>query len=138
MLQMYQGLRFTPPDDYTFKSAELQFNIEKAQFQLNSIVLNGDAISFVGAGTADFESNVRLKLYSFLPRNQIPIPILYELVGAATRGWVRADVTGKLSNPNVQINPSSPIDDVLRAIPQTIFPMGQGLMLKGTSRQQVP
>ena len=135
MLQMYQGLRFTPPDDYTFKSAELNFKIETAMFKFKSIVLNGDAISFVGAGSADFDSNVRLKFYSFLPRNQIPIPILHELVGAATKGWVRADVTGKLSNPNVQVNPSSPIDDVLKAIPQTIFPMGQGMMPKGSSRQ---
>lgn len=135
MLKMYQGLSFTPPDDYTFNSADLNFDIRKAQFQFSSIVLNGDAISFVGAGMADFESNVRLKFYSFLPRNQIPIPILHELVGAATRGWVRADVTGKLSNPNVQINASSPIDDVLKAIPQTIFPIGQGMVPKGTSRQ---
>lgn len=135
MLKMYQGLSFTPPDDYTFKSAALNFDIEKAQFQFSSIVLEGDAISFVGAGTTDFDSNVRLKLYSFLPRNQIPIPILHELVGAATRGWVRADVTGKLSNPNVQINPSSQIDEALKAIPQTIFPMGQGMMQKGTIRQ---
>lgn len=135
MLKMYQGLSFTPPDDYTFNSAELNFDVRKAQFQFKSIVLNGDAISFVGAGTADFESNVRLKFYSFLPRNQIPIPILHELVGAATKGWVRADVTGKLSNPNVQVNPSSPLDDVLRTIPQTIFPMGQGMTPKGTIRQ---
>lgn len=135
MLKMYQGLSFTPPDDYTFKSAELNFNIDKARFVFNSIVLEGDAISFVGAGTTDFDSNVRLKFYSFLPRNQIPIPILHELVGAATKGWVRADVTGKLSNPNVQVNPSSPIDDVLKAIPQTVFPIGQGMMPKGTSRQ---
>jgi len=135
MLKMYQGLSFTPPDDYTFNSAELNFDIRKAQFQFKSIILNGDAISFVGTGSADFDSNVRLKFYSFLPRNQIPIPILHELVGAATKGWVRADVTGKLSNPNVQINPSSQIDEALKAIPQTIFPVGQGLLPKGTLRQ---
>ncbi len=134
MLQMYQQLRFTPPDDYTFNRAELKFDIRDARFRFNSIELHGDAISFVGTGTADFESNVRLKFYSFLPRNQIPIPILHELVGAATRGWVRADVTGKLSNPNVQINASSPIDDVLKTIPQTIFPIGQGMVPKVGSR----
>ena len=139
MLKMYQGLSFTPPDDYTFKSAELNFDIRKSKFLFKPIVLRGDAISFVGEGTADFDSNVKLKFYSFLPRNQIPIPILHELVGGATNGWVRADVSGKLSNPVVDIRATSPIDDALKnllgVLPQPIFPIGQGMMPKGASRQ---
>ena len=134
MLKMYQGLSFTPPDDYTFKSAKLDFGVKKAQFQFKPIVLEGDAISFVGEGTADFDSSVRLKFYSFLPRSQVPIPILHELVGGATSGWVRADVTGKLSNPVVNVRATSPIDDALKSL-QPIFPIGQGMLPKGASRQ---
>ena len=139
MLKMYQGLSFTPPDDYTFKSADLNYDIGNARFLFKSIVLHGDAISFVGEGTADFESNVKLKFYSFLPRNQIPLPILHELVGEATKGWVRADVTGKLSDPIVKIRATSPIDDALKnllgAMQQPIFPIGQGMMPRGSERK---
>ena len=139
MLKMYQGLSFTPPDDYTFKSAELNFVIQNSRFIFKPIALHGDAISFVGEGTADFDSNVKLTFYSFLPRNQIPVPILHELVGEATKGWVRADVTGKLSDPVVNTRASSPIDDalknLLRAMQQPIFPIGQGMMLRGSERK---
>ena len=31
MLKMYQGLSFTPPDDYTFNKAELNFKIDDAK-----------------------------------------------------------------------------------------------------------
>lgn len=139
MLKMYQGLSFTPPDDYTFNRADLKFGIDQSQFRFNSIELHGDAISFGGDGWVDFDSNVRLKFVSFLPRNQIPVPILHELVGEATKGWVRADVTGKLADPVVKIRATSPIDDALKnllgPVPQRNFPIGQGMMPKETSRQ---
>ena len=138
MLKMYQGLSFTPPDDYTFNKAELNFKIDDAKFKFNSIVLHGDAISFVGSGTADFDSNVRLQFFSFLPKNRIiPLPILNELIGEATKGWFRADVTGKLSDPQVNVRATSPIDDVLKGlgdVPKQIFPIGQGAPPKGARR----
>lgn len=139
MLKMYQGLSFTPPDDYTFTSADLNFNIERSKFLFKPIVLEGDAISFVGEGSASFDNNVKLTFYSFLPRNQIPLPILHELVGEATKGWVRADVSGKLSDPVVKVRATSPLDEALKnlqgVLPRQIFPINQGMMLKGTSRQ---
>ncbi|TXT37392.1 MAG: Uncharacterized protein FD138_674 [Planctomycetota bacterium] len=137
MLKMYQGLSFTPPDDYTFNKAELKFKVEDAKFKFNSIVLHGDAISFVGNGTADFDSNVRLQFFSFLPKNRIiPLPILNELIGEATKGWFRADVSGKLSDPVVNVRATSLIDDALKGLmPQQIFPIGQGTPPKGSRRQ---
>ncbi len=139
VLQMYRGLSLTPPEDYTFKSARLDFDIRFARFLFRSIVLEGDTISFVGRGTADFENNVKLDFYSFLPRSQIPIPLLHDLIGAATKGWVQIAVTGKLSDPQTKINAVSPLDDALKnllgIVPQPIFPIGQGMMPKGTNRQ---
>ena len=141
MLKMYQGLSFTPPDDYTFNRAELNFNIANARFLFQSIMLHGDAISFFGQGTADFDSNVRLQFFSFLPKNRIiPLPILNELIGEATKGWFRADVTGKLSDPVVNVRATSPIiDEAIKTLQggnqQQIFPLGQGTPPKGSRRQ---
>ncbi|MBC7819053.1 MAG: hypothetical protein IAG10_19360, partial [Planctomycetaceae bacterium] len=139
VLQMYHGLSLTPPEDYTFKSARLDFDIGFARFLFRSIVLEGDTISFVGRGTADFENNVNLDFYSRLPRSQIPIPLLHDLIGAATKGWVQIAVTGKLSEPQTKIKAVAPLDDVLKIfpgfVPPPISPIGQGFMPKGTSRQ---
>lgn len=114
MLKIYQGLSFTPPDDYTFNKADLKFGVENGQFRFSSIELHGDAISFGGNGWVDFDTNVQLKFVSFLPTKQIPVPILRELVGEATKGWVHADVTGKLADPIVKIRATTPIDDALK------------------------
>ena len=103
-----------------------------------SIVLEGDTISFVGKGMADFDNNVNLDFYSFLPRGPLSIPILQDVIGAATKGWVRINVTGKLSDPQTKINTASPLDDALKnllGIAPQVFPIGQGMMPKGVSRQ---
>ena len=137
VLKMYRQLSLTPPEDYTFKSAQLDFDIGFARFLFRSIVLEGDTISFVGKGTADFENNVNLDFYSFLPRGPLSIPIIQDVIGAATKGWVRINVTGKLSDPQTRIYGASPLDDAFKAIPQNIFPIpiGQGMLPKGVSRQ---
>jgi hypothetical protein len=137
ILQMYRNLSLAPPDDYTFKSARLDFDIAFARFLFRSIELEGDTISFVGKGMADFENNVNLEFYSRLPRGPLSIPIIQDVIGAATKGWVRINVTGKLSDPQTKINAASPLDEAFRAIPQTVFPIpiGQGMMPKGVGRQ---
>ncbi|MFM9965828.1 MAG: hypothetical protein ACKV2Q_32000 [Planctomycetaceae bacterium] len=139
VLQMYRRLSLTPQDDYTFKSARLDFDIRFARFLFRSIVLEGDTISFVGRGTTDFDNNVKLDFYSFLGRSQIPIPLLHELIGEATKGWVRINVTGKLSDPQVEVKGISPLDDALKnllgVLPQPVFPIGQGPLPKGTIRK---
>lgn len=139
MLKMYQGLSFTPPSDYAFNQATLNFKINLARFIFTDIYLEGDTISFRGKGTADFDNNVNLEFYSRLSRNQVPIPILHEVVGEATKGWVRIQVTGKLDNPRTKIETLQQLDGPLRlflgAIPQPIFPNRQGLLPRGPTRQ---
>jgi hypothetical protein len=139
VLQMYRGLSLTPPENYAFNYALLDFRIQYSRFIFNNIRLDGSTLSFLGSGTVDFDSNVNLKMYSMLPRNQIPIPLLHELVGEATKGWVQIDVTGKLSQPKTNVKAASPLDDALRNlqrfVPQPVLPIGQGLPLRAPVRQ---
>jgi hypothetical protein len=139
VLQMYRGLSLTPPEDYAFNYALLDFRIQYSRFIFNNIRLDGSTLSFLGSGTVDFDNNVNLKMYSMLPRNQIPIPLLHELVGEATKGWVQIDVTGKLSQPKTSVKAASPLDDALknlqRFVPQPALPIGQGFPLRSSVRQ---
>lgn len=139
VLQMYRQLSLAPPEDYTFKSARLDFDINLARFLFRSIVLEGDTISFVGKGTADFENNVNLDFYSLLPRGPLSIPIIQDVIGAATKGWVRIKVTGKLSDPQIKTNTVPALDEALKnflgVFPQPIGPIRQGLLPKSGGRQ---
>lgn len=139
MLKMYQGLSFTPPSDYAFNQATLNFKINLARFVFTNIYLEGDTISFRGQGTADFDNNVNLEFYSRLSRNQVPIPILHEVVGEATKGWVRILVTGKLDNPRTKIETLQQLDGPLRLFlggkTQPVFPSRQGLLPRSPTRQ---
>lgn len=142
MLQMYRGLSFTPPEDYAFNEASLDFGIKFGRFICQRIRLDGDAIAFEGSGTVDFDSNTNLTFYSRMGRNQVPIPIVHELVGEATKGWVRIFVTGKLSQPRTKIETLKGPDeslkdffDFLRTAPQPVFPIGQDLLPRGLGRQ---
>ena len=136
VLQMYRGLSLTPPKDYTFNSARLDFDIRFARFQFRSIVLEGDTISFVGRGTTDFDNNVNLDFYSFLPRGPLSIPIISDVIGEATKGWVRIAVTGKLSDPKTEIKT---VDEALKNLlglwPQPVLPIKQGILPKGVERK---
>ncbi len=140
MLKMYQGLSFTPPSDHAFNQATLNFKIDRARFNFTDIVLEGDTIGFRGKGTADFDNNVNLEFYSRLSRNQVPIPIVHDLVGEATKGWVRILVTGKLDNPRTKIETLQQLDGPLGiflggGFPQPIFSNRQGVIPRDQSRQ---
>lgn len=128
MLQMYSSLNFTPPGDYAFDEASLAFGIELGRFIFKRIQLKGGTIGFEGSGTVDFENNANLTFYSRLGRNQVPLPIVHELVGEATKGWVRIQVTGRLDQPRTKIETLQGSNDVLAPL-QNLFRVGRQPML---------
>lgn len=112
--KILQGLKFTPPDNTAFKFAYSEFDIGHSQFLFKTIDLVGDSISLRGRGTARFDGRLNLDFYSMLPRNQVPIPILRELVSTATNAWVGVEVRGTTDQTYTRIKAVPQLDDALK------------------------
>jgi hypothetical protein len=138
MLQMYGDLSFSASrNDYVFNQAFLDFGIQYGRFNFKRIQLNGDTIGFEGSGNVDFDNNANLTFYSRLGRNQVPIPIVHELVGEATKGWVRIQVSGRLDQPRTKIEtlqrPDETLRNFFRVLPQPM--LSQEFLPRGFGRQ---
>lgn len=139
VLQLYRSLSLSPPAESTFNYALFDFDIRKAAFAFRQIFLESENISFRGKGTVTFTGDAKLEFISLMPRNQIPIPILHEIVGEATKGWVGIEVSGPLAQPRTRVKAAPLLDDTLKEflgrLPQPFFPLGQGLRPRGIDRQ---
>ena len=135
---MYNQLNLTRRDS-TFDFASFEFTIHDALFDFQRIVLDSKTIKFLGYGRVAFNNDVDLQFISELGRNQIPIPLLHELLGEATRGWVGLEVTGKLDKPRTKTIAAPLFNDVLKALmgslPQPVFPLNQSAKPRGVIRQ---
>ncbi len=139
VLEMYDKLNLTQKDS-TFDSALFDFKIQNARFDFKQIILDSKTIKFSGYGSVAFNNDVDLRFYSELGRNQIPIPLIHELLGEATRGWVGIEVSGKLDRPQTRTIPVPVLNEFLKALiggtlPQPTFPISQGIKPRGPVRQ---
>ncbi|GAB4134981.1 MAG: hypothetical protein Tsb009_00730 [Planctomycetaceae bacterium] len=111
---VFQVIQFVPPDKTAFKFAFADFQIANQQFLFRLIDLVGDSISLRGRGSAHFNGKVALDFYSMMPRNQVPIPILNQLVSTATNAWVGVEVRGTVRHPIPRVKAVPQLDNALK------------------------
>ncbi|MEZ6045149.1 MAG: AsmA-like C-terminal region-containing protein [Planctomycetaceae bacterium] len=149
-VQMFNELGGLIPQDKTaFKTAFAEFDISQKQFRFNSIRLQGDSIGMYGQGTARFDGQLNLDFYSVVPRNNVPIPIVNEVVNEvvsmASRDMVGMKVRGNINRPVVTFDnaikrlfDSIPVRDAIRSpamlVPPFSFPNQQFSPPAGTGR----
>lgn len=139
VLEIYDKLNLTQKDS-TFDSALFDFDIHDALFDFKQIILDSKTLKLSGYGAVKFNSDVDLKFFSELGRNQVPIPLLHELLGEATRGWVGFEVTGKLDRPQTTTIPAPMLNNFLKSLisgtlPQPSLPIRQGTLPRSPVRQ---
>lgn len=121
-IRLFKALQFVPPDKTAFKYAFTDFRMLPDRFVFDRINLVGDALSLVGGGHIRFNQLMDLNLVSIIPRNNIPIPILNQIINnpllrETNKGWVRVQVTGKTTAPDVYVRAGVPIlDNALRSM----------------------
>ncbi|MAT16819.1 MAG: hypothetical protein CMJ46_16290 [Planctomyces sp.] len=133
-VQMFNELGGLIPQDKTaFKTAFAEFDILQKQFRFNQIRLQGDAIGMYGYGTARFDGQLNLDFYSRVPRNNLPLPLVNEVVNMASRDFIGVKVRGNVNRPVVTFDnalqrlfESNPVRDAMRApamlVPPFTFP----------------
>jgi hypothetical protein len=125
IVAIFKVLSFRPPTATAFDQARFAFTIRNGLVFFDRIDLTGNAISLVGRGTVRMEDRrLNLDFLSTLGRNQLPIPVVRELMHEATKGWVGVHVEGTLREPRSEVRPVPRIDEALRRLLGLFDPRG--------------
>jgi len=127
VLQIFQRLNIVaPPDSAAFDEALMKFKIRNEQFEFSQIDLLGNTLSLRGRGTVRFDEKLDLVFFSIVPKSQVVIPLVREIVRSASYGWVAVDVKGSISQPRTQVKTNFVVDNALRNFLDTFQPLRPG------------
>ena len=92
-------LRVKAPDRTAFGSGLVDYRIEGPRAYLDTIELSGDAISLVGAGEIDLDSNIQLTFRPIMGESETQLPVMKRLLGGASGQFLLVHVDGTLAEP---------------------------------------
>jgi hypothetical protein len=99
IVSMLKILRVRAPDRTAFGSSQVDFRIEGPRAYLDTIELSGDAISLVGAGEIDLDSNISLTFRPLMGESENQLPAIKRLLGGAGGQFLLVHVAGTLAEP---------------------------------------
>lgn len=118
VLSLLKVLSIKQPDNTAFTECNFDFTIADEHFTFAPIELMGDAISLSGNGEIAFDSELDLMFYAMVGRNNVKIPVISRLAGAASQSAWQVEVDGTLQDPILKQHPFPGLNDTL----QQIFP----------------
>ena len=101
VVALLKVLRVKAPDRNAFSSSLVDFRIEGPHAYLDNIELAGDAISLVGNGEIDFDSNVHMTFRSIMGDAQTQLPVMKRVLGGASGQFMLIHVDGTLASPEM-------------------------------------
>lgn len=116
IVAIFNALTLTPTDKTAFRQANVDFTIGGERFLLRPVFLQGDAISLWGGGSIGFNGNVNLEFRSSVGRNRLPIPLVSEVIGEATKGVVGVEVRGTSKAPVAKVKNLPQVEEALKMI----------------------
>ncbi len=115
MIAVLKMLRARRPDRSAFSQSDIDFRIEGGHIYLDRIKFSGDAMSLVGEGEMNFQSDIRLRLHAMVGRGERDLPLLHDLLSGASQQIMQIHVGGTLQNPETR---REPFPGVARALQQ--------------------
>jgi hypothetical protein len=99
MLSMLKILSIRPPDQNAFSDAQIDYRIVGEHFYFDRIVFHGDAVSLRGSGDMNLQSQINLTFYGLVGRGELEIPVVKQVVRAASQQLMLIRVGGTLQVP---------------------------------------
>ncbi|MBN2021238.1 MAG: AsmA-like C-terminal domain-containing protein [Pirellulales bacterium] len=127
MVALLKILSIREPDRSAFSSADIRFGISGPHVYLRPINFNGDAISLLGQGQMDFDTNIDLAFHAVVGRDAFRLPIVSPLMGEASRQTMTIKITGSLHNPQTSRQVLPGVKEALARLQADLqpHPMGQ-------------
>lgn len=116
MISLLKILSIREPDPTAFSESDIDFVINGNHVYLTRIDFKGDAISLVGEGEMDLQSNVNLVFGARLGRGELNLPLLRDLLGEAGDQMVSIRVEGPLAHPKTYRVPFPVVNKVLQQL----------------------
>jgi hypothetical protein len=117
ILKIFQLLNLAP-DENMFHDGWLKFFIEGNTMHLTKIDLQGGAISLIGGGELNIDSDeINVRLLAGSP-HRLRVPIVTEMIEGASRDLFELHITGSLRDPKIETQQAR---NIRRAL-ETIFP----------------
>ncbi len=101
VVALLKVLRVKAPDRKAFSSSLVDFRIEGPHAYLDNIELAGDAISLVGNGEIDFDTNMRMTFRSIMGDSETQLPVIKRVLGGASGQFMLIHVDGTLAQPEI-------------------------------------
>ncbi len=120
MITILKMLTGRPPDTTAFSDANIQFQIAANHIYLKPIEFNGDAISLVGQGQMDFQSNVDLAFYAVVGRNEWYVPLVSPIMSEASKRTMTINVRGPLQKPEATRDVLPGVREALRELENSL------------------
>ena len=94
MVQLLKIISIRPPDKTGFTTSDVEFDIAGEHIDLKKIEFSGDAISLLGKGEMNLNSDIRANLSAIIGRSEWQLPVFKTVMGQASqqihgdpRGW---------------------------------------------------
>ncbi|HEY2828040.1 MAG TPA: AsmA-like C-terminal region-containing protein [Pirellulales bacterium] len=127
VVALLKVLNLKRPDTNAFTKSDIQFHIDGEHVALKNIEFSGDAISLVGDGEANLDSEINLKLQPIVGRSDLQLPAWKRLMGGASEQIMQVHVTGTLADPRSRREAFPTINQALQNIQTGMQPPGRGL-----------
>ncbi len=99
MISLLKILSIREPNQNGFSDGTIDYRIVGEHIYFDHIAFHGDAISLSGSGQMNFQSQIGLTFYCLVGRGEWDVPVLKQVVRAASQQLMRIHVGGTLQNP---------------------------------------
>lgn len=102
MVAMLKILSIRRPDRTAFSTADIEFHIAGNHLYFDRLRFQGDAISLVGQGEMNMQSEIKLTFHALVGRADQDLPVVEQVLGRASQQLMLIHVGGTLHKPEVR------------------------------------
>jgi AsmA-like C-terminal region len=102
MISLLKILSIRAPDRNAFSTSSMDYHIEGEHIYFDRIDFNGDAISLLGKGEMDFQSNVKLIFSTRVGQAELDLPLIKQIYRGASEQVLQIYVGGTLQKPEIR------------------------------------
>jgi hypothetical protein len=116
MLSLLKILSIRPPDQNAFSDGTIDYRVVGEHTYFDRIAFHGDAISLRGSGHMNLQSQIDLTFYALVGRGELEIPVIKQVVRAASEQLMLIRVGGTLQSPETRQEALPALNQALQQI----------------------